>query len=347
MTVARGRAGARLRVFLTLAVVLLVGGAVAARLVQARRQGTYHERSGLAMGTFVTLRAAGPRAPAALEAAMAEIDRLDALFDYGRPQSDVGRLNAAAGAGPVTVQPDTVAVLVRALHYAQASDGAFDPTIAPLVDLWGFRPEGPQAVPEETAIRDMLSLVDYRRLRVDAGAGTAELLDPGTRVDLGGIAKGFAVDRAAAVLREAGVESAIIDIGGNIYCLGLKDRTNLWRVGLQHPRRTDAQFGVLRISDLGVATSGDYQRFFEAGGRRYHHVLDPRTGRPASGLLAASVAAPSAMDADAASTAAFVLGLEAGQRFLRQLGLEGVFYAEDGQVVVTGRLQPVFEAGPQ
>lgn len=343
----RGRAGARLPLLVGLAVLILVAGGIGGRVMQARQQYVYHERSGLAMGTFVVMRAAGPRAPAALDAAMAEIHRLDRLFDYGRTDSDVGRLNDAAGSGPIAVQPETITVLKRALEIAHASGGTFDPTIAPLVDVWGFRPEGQQAVPDEVSIARALALVDYRRVRVDEAAGTAEITESGVRIDLGGIAKGYAADRAGAVLRQSEVTSALLDVGGQVYALGLRDGAHLWRVGLQHPRRTDAMFGILSLTGRSVATSGDYQRFFEVGGERYHHILDPRTGRPATGLVAAAIVAPSGLDSDAVSTAVYILGLQAGLELLESLGLEAVLFTGDGQVVVTEGLRAHYEDAPR
>jgi thiamine biosynthesis lipoprotein len=328
-------------------VAVLVAGGLGARVIGARQQFVYHERSSLAMGTFVAMRAAGPRAPAALDEAMAEIHRLDRLFDYGGAESDVGRLNLAAGGGPIAVQQETIVVLERALDYARASGGAFDPTVGPLVDVWGFRPDTERRVPDNASIASALALVDYRLVRIDKASGTAELTRAGMRVDLGGIAKGYAADRAADVLVRAGITSAILDIGGNVYVLGLRDGAHRWRVGLQHPRQTDAMFGVLSLTGHSVATSGDYQRFFEADGERYHHVLDPRTGQPARGLIAASIVAETGLDADAASTAVFVLGLEPGLQLLESMGLEAVLFTEELRIVVTEGLRPHYQEVPR
>jgi thiamine biosynthesis lipoprotein len=311
------------------------------------RQARMHEQSALLMGTFVRLQAAGPRAPAALELAMAELERLDALWDYGLATSDVGRLNVSAGGGAVNLHPDTVAVLEVAQRYTEASGGAFDVTVGPLVDLWGFRPDGLQVVPAEASIAAARDLVGWADLRLDPAAGTAELLRPGMRVDLGGVGKGFAVDRAVQILRAGGVKSGLVDVGGNVYALGRRPDGKAWRVGIQHPRQPDGLLGVIPLVDASVATSGDYQRFFEVGGRRYHHLLDPATGRPAEGLAAVSIVASTGAEADAASTAAFVLGLEEGLRFVGRQGLEAVFCTVGGQVEVTSGLKPSFEApGP-
>lgn len=312
----------------------------------ARAAARMYERAGLQLGTFIQLRAAGKRAPAALDAAMAEIDRLEALLSYSVPGSDVSKLNAAAGTGRVKLSSDTMAVLAAALQIAELSAGRFDPTVGPLVDAWGFRPDVEvQTVPTAEAVASALALVDYRKLKLYPETGEAELLMPGMSVDLGAIAKGYVVDRVAAVLREAGVTSAVLDVGGNVFALGVRpEQGTAWRVGLQHPRETDQLLGVIPLTERSVATSGDYQRFFEVGGQRYHHLIDPTTGYPASGIASISIVAPTGMQADAVSTAAFVLGPEAGLVLVRQLELEAVMYTDDGQVQVTGGLQPLFEA---
>jgi thiamine biosynthesis lipoprotein len=341
---ATGSPRRRLRVLGAAALVVLLAAPGAWRWYVSRQSRIY-ERSALAMGTFINLRAVGPHAPAGLRAAMAEIERLDALFAYDAVGSEVYRLNAAAGQGAVALAPDTIAILEVALRYAEASGGRFDPTIGPLVDAWGFRPDAEPAVPNPQTLQAALAKVNYRDLRVDAASGTAELLRPGMAVDLGGIAKGYAVDLAVKALSSAGVRSAILDVGGNIYALGLGPDGEQWRVGLQHPRKNEDLMGMLPLTDTSVATSGDYQRSFEEGGRLYHHLLDPLTGYPAEGLFAISVVSASGVDGDAASTTAFVLGPDAALAFAESMGLEAVMYTADGRIKMTPGLEGRFEAG--
>lgn len=339
---ARPRSGRRPALFGLLIVLCLA--AAGGWWWSAQAAAKMHERQGLQLGTFISLRAAGRTAPDALDAAMAEINRLEALFSYSVATSDVARLNAAAGQGRVQLAPETITVLVAAQRMAEISQGRFDVTIAPLVDLWGFRPDVVQSVPAASEIVEALKLVDYRQLAVYPASNEAELLRAGMRVDLGAIAKGYVVDRVAAVLREHGVVSAVLDVGGNVYALGLRPEGSAWRVGLQHPRTTDQLLGVLPMTDRSVATSGDYQRFFVVGEDRYHHLLDPTTGYPSAGIASISIVAPTGLEADAVSTAAFVLGREAGMALVRSLGLEAVMYTEDGQLELTGGLQALFEA---
>jgi thiamine biosynthesis lipoprotein len=234
-------------------------------------------------------------------------------------------------------------VLELSLRFAEASGGHFDPTVGPLVDVWGFRPDSEPAVPSPQALQTALDKVGWRDLHVDRASGTAELLRPGMAVDLGGIAKGYAVDLAVKALRDSGVSSAILDVGGEIYTLGLRPDGKQWLVGIQHPRTSDELIGSLPLSDAGVATSGDYQRDFESGGRRYHHLLDPFTGYPAEGMLSISIVSVSGAEGDAASTASFVLGPDEALPFAEKMGLEAVMYTADGRVQMTPGLQGRFE----
>ena len=333
-------------------VLLLLAAAVVVATVFAvsrvsRRDSQIHQRSGLLMGTFVTLKAAGSKAPAALDAAMAELARLERLLSYNDPASEVSKLNASAGGPPVELDPEVIAILEDAQRFSRLSGGKFDVTSAPLVDLWGFRPEVAQRnTPAPADIARALLLVDYAELVVSAADRTAQLRRPGMRVDLGGIAKGHAVDRVVAILREHGVRAAIVDVGGNVHALGTRPNGTPWRVGIQHPRDTQALLGVLSLTKDGVATSGDYQRFFEVDGRRYHHILDPHTGYPAETMAAISIVASSGRQADGASTAAFLLGPVAGLDLVAELGLEAILVNLDGEVEVTAGLRPLFEATP-
>lgn len=269
-----------------------------------------YEESRLLMDTVVRIEAYGPRAREAVEAAFAEFTRLDQLWNPYDEESELARINRAAGRGPVAASPDTLRVLETALEVAARTGGAFDPTIGPLVRLWGFGEQAAPQPPAPTAIARERALVDYRLVRLDAGSGTVELPRAGMALDLGAIAKGYAVDRARAIMQQYGVSRALITAGGCVYGLGNAPGNRPWRVAVQHPRDSRAILGIIPVRDLAVDTSGDYQRFFEADGTRYHHVLDPRTGYPARACQSATVLHPSAQWADALATACMVLGPE-------------------------------------
>lgn len=299
----------------------------------------------------------GPRVEDAVDAAFAEMRRVAGLADVYRPGSEVDRLNASAGAEAVQVSSDLFAMLSMAREVSEKSQGAFDVTVFPLVNLWGIGKKG-EFVPAEAQIREALARVGYRGLELWSEVGPsgqprhfARLAQTGMGVDLGGIAKGYAVSRAAEVLKRAGVRSALIDAGGNVYVTGPRPEglwgrgeEKAWRIAIRHPRRTGSYLGVVTVSEGSVVTSGDYERFFVRDGVRYHHVLDPRTGYPSRTARSATVVGESPAIADALSTAALVLGPEKGLQLLSKFrGYEGVIVGADGSVAMTPGMERCFE----
>lgn len=287
-------------------------------------------RAGFAMGSFVQVVAAGPGAEAAADAALAEVQRLERLLDRFDPGSPVSAVNRLAGRGDVPVPPEVGEVVSLALEVARRTGGAFDPTVAPLVDLWGFGAASPRAArpsrpPPDEAVEAARRRVGWEGVRVVRGGGAVRvgLAREGMALDLGGIAQGYAADRAIAVLRAHGVSQGLVDVGGEVAVLGTRPAApgepagQRWRVGIQHPRDPQRLVATVLLSDGAVATSGDYERYFEYQGRRFCHLIDPRTGRPATGLVSASVLHPSAAVADALATAVMVLGPRDGAALIR------------------------------
>jgi thiamine biosynthesis lipoprotein len=277
----------------------------------ARRDAPPVERTWTAMGTFASVSL--PARDAADLSARAETVRgafaeVEAGCSKFRPDSDVSRLNRSAGGPPVSVDDLTAGILAYALRYAELSGGAFDPTVAPLVQLWGFHgARVPESLPAPEDILRAKDFVDYRKLRTKGGA--AQLLGQGMKVDLGGIAKGCAVDVAFDRLVARGVADFMINLGGNIRCGGSAGTHTGWRIGVRHPFEGEKQIGVLRLTaGMAVATSGNYEQSVTIEGKRYTHIMDPRTGYPVSGTAAVTVLSPKAGEADAMSTALFVLG---------------------------------------
>lgn len=285
-------------------------------------------------------------AEAALADVFAEFDRLDALMSVWREGSDVERLNAAAGRQAVPVSVEVVEVLRAARAVSELSDGAFDVTFGALSGLWRFDHDQDNRVPPRDAVAARLPLIDYRLVELDDGM--ARLARAGMRVHLGGIGKGYAIDRAAGLLRSRGFHDFLIQSGGDMYAAGQRG-TRPWHVGIRDPRGpADRSFAALDLSDAAISTSGDYERFFVAGGQRYHHILDPRTGLPAAGTRSTTLVADRAMDTDALSTAVFVMGPQAGMALIERLPrIEGVIVSETNEVLVSSglaerlvRLQP-------
>lgn len=317
-------------------------------------------RVAFTMGTVVQLSAYGPNAEEVLDLAVNELERLSTVVDRFTPGSDIARLNAAAGEW-VTVDAEVLALIKNALAWAEETDGAFDPTIAPLIDLWGFVEdkegvggEGSsptvmkgQRPPEHDAIVRTLQLVDYTQVAVDEKDFRVRLGSAGARLDLGGIAKGYAADRVAAIFREHGIESGIIDLGGDMYILGNKPDGTPWRIGVTHPRVRQQLAAVLPVTDAAVVTSGDYERYFEYEGVRYTHLIDPHTGYPQRELASVTVIAPSGAAADALATAVSVMGVERGRALLERLpGVDGLLIDTEGNVYVTSGIEGKVELSP-
>jgi thiamine biosynthesis lipoprotein len=263
--------------------------------------------------------------------------------------SGVVLINENAGRKAVQVRDDILEVLEQALHYAALSDGAFDPTVGPLVKIWGIGTDH-QRLPPDVEIAEALNLVNWRDLEIDRSAGTAFLKRPGMSIDLGAIAKGYAADEAARIAREAKVRRAIFDLGGNIFALGARSGSRneavSWRIGVQDPlRERGAYIGVLPVQNKSIVTSGVYERFFEVEGRRYHHILSTVNGWPVqNGLLSVTIVTENSMDADALSTAVFAMGYEKGFALIESLpNVEAVFVFEDRTVKITEGLKGIFE----
>ncbi len=306
---------------------------------------TPSEAEDFIMGTVISQRVYGADAEAAMKAASARIKEIEGLMTINAPGGDINSLNEAAGKDKVVLKPETVNILATAKEYAQISGGAFDVTIGPLVKAWGVFTDNPR-VPSADEIERLKKLTDYKTFQVDTENNTAELEMPGQIVDLGGIAKGYAGDEAIKIYKEHGIKSAYINLGGNVVVLGAKPDGKPWRIGIQNPRASNGYYiGVVEVTDKAVVTSGDYERFFERDGVRYHHILDPKTGRPAdSGLISATIITDVSMDADALSTAVFVLGLEKGMALVNGLkGVEAILVTKDREIYATGGIRNSFK----
>jgi thiamine biosynthesis lipoprotein len=289
----------------------------------------------MAMGTVVYITVIDEdtqRAKAAMQDAFDEISRIETLMSATDRRSEVYILNQSRGEW-VNLSPETVYVLERSLYFARISDGHFDPTVKPLVDLWMERVKAWGRIPTTSELSETLALVNWRNLEVDGDKGRTRFLKEGMEITLGGIAKGYAVDRAIEVLKESGVERALVDIGGDIRGFGPK----AWRIAIQHPRHGYEWLEVIDLKNSAVATSGDYRRFFLLGERRVHHILNPQTGQPADTVMSVTVIAVNCLDADALTTAVFVLGPERGKELLNSLEVAGLIVDSYGQIIMSER----------
>ncbi|SDP57142.1 FAD:protein FMN transferase [Selenomonas ruminantium] len=306
------------------------------------------KRSDIVLDTAVTLTARGEDAQAAIDESMARIRNIDNMVNPNVPDSDVSKLSQNAGTGKwVPLQPETYKMLAVAQDYARKTNGAFDVTTKPLVDLWGIGTDHAK-VPTPAELSEAQKKVGWQKLELNEGTHSARLVQKGMGVDLGGIAKGFAVDEVRKIYARYGIKDGLINLGSSsMYALGVNQEGQPWRIGLRHPRKEDAQekMAILPLENEALSTSGDYERFFEANGTRYHHILDPRTGWPAmSGAMSVTIVAADrvkdgGMLTDILTTAVFVLGPEQGARFLRgQDGIEGAITDGRYQLWTTGNM---------
>jgi thiamine biosynthesis lipoprotein len=276
----------------------------------------------------------------AFDAVFADFERLDALMSVWREGSDIVRLNAAAGEHPVAVSPEVLEVVRVARQVSEWTGGKFDITFGALSGLWKFDHDQDNRIPDPAEVRQRLPLIDYRALVVDERAGTAFLQRKGMRAHLGGIGKGYAVERAVALLRRSGLRDFMIQAGGDMYVAGLRDGRP-WRLGINDPRGPGGRsFATLDLSDGTFSTSGDYERFFMKDGRRYHHILDPDLGEPARLCRSVTIVADSPTLADALSTGVFVVGPDAGMALIERLpNVEGVIVSARNEVLISSGLK--------
>lgn len=304
--------------------------------------------SRVALGTLVEIVIRDPddaRARRAVEAGFTEIARLEGILSEWRDTSDVSRLDAAAAGTWVRLSPETASALREARRIAADTDGAFDPTVLPLVRLWGFA-GGPPRVPGPSEIERTLAHVGWRGLEVAPDAPLARLLHPGMAVGLGGIGKGFIADRVLGMLRRAGVPAAMVAAAGDLAFYG-GSAGRPWPIGIEDPEHPGRVLFRLALRSGAVSTSAATYRFFESGGRRFHHILDPRSGRPAEGARSVTVVADRATLTDAYATGIFVLGRRGPEFVERHPGLRAVIVLADGSRWVSPGLNaaPAHEGG--
>jgi thiamine biosynthesis lipoprotein len=336
---------------LALAVLLLAGGCRrnpapapstgAAQLV---------ERAGLAMGSALRLSAwtADPAvAQSAFDAVFREFDRLDALMSVWKADSDVLRVNAAAGEHAVAVDRDVREIVRVAQQVSDWTGGRFDVTFGPLADLWKFDQDQDNSIPSAAAIRQRLPLIDYHQIQIDETAGTISLKKKGMRMHLGGIGKGYAVDHAVKIFRDRGLRDFMIQAGGDMYVGGRRgDRA--WKLGIADPRGDHTPFATVEIGDATFSTSGDYERFFIKDGVRYHHILDLSAGQPARLCRSVTLVTERAVIADALAKGVFILGPTAGMALIERLsavagiGVAGVIVGANNEVLVSTALKGRF-----
>lgn len=304
---------------------------------------TLHRESKFLMGTLVTVSIAGNKAASAeaCQAVINEISRLEELTSFHRASS-LNDINNAAGKAAICVAPELVSIIVHSITLAKQTNGAFDPTIGSVSRLWNFSGPREPRVPSSEEIEHALALVGWQNVEVDEANNSVFLPRKGMALDLGGIVKAYALGRAREVLKERKIESGLVDIGGDILALGQKVQDNKWRIGVKDPRRPFTVRGVIEVSDQFILTSGDYERFLVQDGRRYHHIIDPKTGYPAQGVRSVTLVTHDPLIT--APAGVFVMGIERGLAFLEQLpAVYGWLIDDQDQVHETQNARGLFK----
>lgn len=278
----------------------------------------------------------------AIDMALSAMKDIDDKVSIYNVHSEISNVNQNAGLSEVKVSDDTFNILERAYKLSQLTDGAFDVSIGSIVSLWGFGTTK-NKIPSDNEIAEKLPLINYEKIILDHTNKTVKLADKGMKVDLGAIAVGYAVDKAVNVLKEKGVKNALVNGGGEIYAFGSPPKKSAWRVGIQHPRKPNAILGTIDLKDKAISTSGDYESYFEVNGKRYCHILNPKTGKPVENIMSVTVVADNTTDADALSTAIMVMGEKEGIRLAKRLGVECIIVTgkneEDMKVIISDGLK--------
>jgi thiamine biosynthesis lipoprotein len=302
--------------------------------------GTRIARAWPVMGTMLGITVWGRDAEVLMRAVRAARDSVrlvDSLMSTYRPESEVTRINARAGGAPQRVSAQTLHVLLQARRLWHLSGGSFAPTVGPLVEAWGFHGHSGR-VPSDRELDSLRRLVGFGRVEIDSAASTVRLADRGMRLDLGGIAKGYALDLARAALADASPRGGMVDLGGNVLVFGRPPRDARWTIGIRHPRRNETLLGTVSIDSGAVATSGDYEHYYRIDGIRYGHLIDPVTGRPRRGVIAATAIGPRGEWSDGVSATFFLAGPVRGAALADSLpGVAGLWVTDPGSRPLTAR----------
>jgi len=270
----------------------------------------------------------------AMDAAFKEMERIEDVFSKFNKDSEISGINNRAGAEDVVISPEVLKLIQDSIYYSKISEGSFDITVGPLMQIWGFVYKD-YSVPAKGSIENALKHVGYKNIIINPDKPSIRFLDSQAKIDLGGIAKGYAVDRAKDVLISHGIKNALVNFGGNIFALGKAPDRISWRIGVEDPRNKAMLLCNLKLEDKAVSTSGNYERFFILNGKRYSHIINPVTGQPCQGIISVTVVTDSAESADALSTAIFVMGEEKGLKLARSIkGIQVLILREDGRLII-------------
>lgn len=302
------------------------------------------QKTALVLGTVCTITLYDSDDTAIIDKAIARLSELEDILSINKTGTELDLVNDMSGIEPVKVSEDTLNVVKKGLEYSALAHGTMDITVGPLVKLWGIGTEW-AAVPSAEDIDTAKNLINYKDVVIDEANSTIYLKNPGMIIDLGAIAKGYAADEVVKLLKDNGVKSAIINLGGNIFVLGEKVDGNPWKVGVQNPENDGEQtIGYVSIKNKSVVTSGVYERYFEEDGKKYHHILNPETGFPYENeILGVSILSDLSIDGDSISTTLFALGIEEGLKLIESIdGVDAIFITRDHKLHMTKGFEEIF-----
>ncbi|MBA3061089.1 MAG: FAD:protein FMN transferase [Nitrospirae bacterium] len=336
-----------------------------------------YRKSKVLMDTLITISAvsgSGDKAEKAIDRALSEIEKLDRLLNFFSDNSELSEINRNAGMKAVVVSPETFEIIEKAIYASGKTGGAFDVTIGPEISLWDFHNK---IKPEDKAIKKRLPLVNYNNITLNKKSSSVYLKKKGMLIDPGGMAKGYAADRAVEVMKKNGIKSGLVAIAGDIKTFGIKPDGKPWKIGIQNPRPTppspypsptrgeetetlppplmggdkgegergfsDEIMATIEMTDMAISTSGDYERYFIVDEKRYHHILNPKTGYPAEECRSVSIIAKDGSVTDPFSTGIFILGAEKGIKLLEEMGIDGIIVDKNGKIHTTQNLRGKLE----
>lgn len=302
-------------------------------------------RTEIFMGTPISIMLYDEGNQKVLDKAFKKIIEIENSVSINKENTEIWKLNENAGIDKVKLSDISYDILKKGIEYSKLSNGSYDITIGPLVKLWSIGLENAR-VPSKEEINNTIGYIDYNNIKIDDYTKEAFLTKKGMEIDLGSIAKGYAADEVVKILKQEGINKAIIDLGGNIYTLGSKDSDNKWKVGIQDPFRDRGEvIGAIEVSDKTVVTTGIYERFIEEDGVRYHHILNPKTGYPyETDIVGVSIITDKSIDADALSTLTFTKGLKEGLKFVEDLdNVDAIFITNDKKIYMTKNIKDNFE----
>lgn len=284
------------------------------------------------------------KAKDSIDEAFKELDRIGNLLNFYSESSEIAKINKNAGIMPVKVSPETIEVIKKALFVSDSTEGSFDITIGPVVKLWDFKS---MKLPSDKIIKERLKSIGYKNIIVNENNNTVFIKKKGVQIDLGGIVKGYSADKVVELLKNRGIDTGLVAIGGDIKTFGLRPDKKPWTIGIQNPRQKSTDDEIIAmiksLSEIAISTSGDYEKYFILDGIRYHHLLDPRTGYPSYSSRSVTVISKESALSDAFATGIFILGPERGLKILEKMGFEGVIIDKDGKIFVSKGLKGKIE----